>query len=90
MTVTAGEKYKHVEPAWAKTIGQGPPPTCVTIRKTLADGTEEVRKIPFGCVVKASANCDPDAEIANMDAPTPLVRTQIVEGMTQQFEHVPA
>jgi hypothetical protein len=90
MDVTAGEKYQLLEPDWSKVIGQDEPPEGLTITRTDAEGTEHVREIgPWGEVVKASATCDPDGKIANMDASPPLVRTRVIEELSEQFEHVP-
>jgi hypothetical protein len=84
MDVTTGEKYQLQEPTWATTYGQGDPPACLTISRSGA-----TRAIPWGAVVKASDNCDPDGQIANMDAEPPLVRTDVIQETADQFEHVP-
>lgn len=75
----AGEKYRLKEPDWAKTLGQGDPPTeYVHIR----DG-EEVR-IPWGKAVQASA------QTTNMADYAPgKVHTDVLEGLADQLEHLP-
>jgi hypothetical protein len=85
MDVQEMEYYRLQEPDWAKTVGQGDPPDCLTI---VRDETEYC--IPWGLEVRASTQCDPDHEVANLEHDPPLVRVQVIEELSDQFEHVPS
>lgn len=85
MDVEEMEYYRLREPDWAETQGQGDPPEALTI---VRDGTEY--RIPWGLEVRASSQCDPDGQVANLEHDPPLVRCRIIEELSDQFEHVPS
>lgn len=84
MTVEAMEYYRLLEPTWAKTIGQGDPPTCMVIVK---DGRRY--ELPYGAEFRASDTCDPENGVANLDSDPMKLRCHIIEEFSDQFEHVP-
>lgn len=71
--------YRVEAPVLPPSVGQGEPAGGVMFAR---DGFEPVT-IPYGTVVKASATCDGDRGIANMEAEgTPLVRVHVLEQLS--------
>lgn len=72
-------------PTPARTLGQGPGPPGLSLG---ISGRRYV--IPWGLVVRASATCDPEGGVANLDHSPPLVRAEIIAKHIGQFEPVGA
>lgn len=82
--ILAGSYYKLLEPAWAKTYGQGSPPKEMNISVPGKDYS-----MPWGTIFKASGSCDPDNCIANLNASGyPLLRIEFIQAHLDQFEEV--
>lgn len=83
MKVESMEQYRLKTPKWAKTVGQGDPPTSY---KHFVDG-ELVAEIPFGGVVEASS------QTTNMKDYNPgkVKIDDILQGLADngQLEHLP-
>lgn len=77
-------------PAWPKIEGQGAMPTGASVTLPGADGASHTLTFPWGTIVRASSTCDPDRQLANLDAePVPLVRTAVVAELAASGTLVP-
>lgn len=66
-------------PDLASVVGQGAAPSGPAVTLPGADGAAHELRLTWGQVVRASATCDPDRDLATLDAtPVPLVRLAVV------------
>ena len=71
-------------PAWPAIRGQGAMPTGPTATIEGADGDPVTLRLSWGQLVRASSTCDPERQVANLDAePVGLVRTNVVEELAE-------
>lgn len=84
MAVKAGNYYKLKVPEWTQTVGQGEPPKAMTVSIN-----DKIYSIPFGQLYKASATCDTENKIGNLDAkPYPLLHVDFITNNESQFEEI--
>lgn len=85
MDVLAGQIWKLKVPEWAKTFGQGEPPTAMKLQYG-----ERIIELPFGTEFKASDSCDynNDPPICSLGATPPLLRSEFIDKNINQFELV--
>lgn len=82
MKLEPGTFVKHLKPEFTKTIGQGDPPTGLSITIN-----EDKYFIPFNTILKISNKCDKKNNIADMSKkPYPLIRKEFVLEHKNCFE----
>jgi len=83
MLIKPGKYYKLIIPQWNKTVGQGTPPTVMTITVR-----NSVYNLKYGDVYKASLSADNTNKVGNLLASTPTLNIEFIQKHIEQFEEI--